>query len=74
MDDDGPVSKEGTNSRQGGGIVVNVVRGVVVANDGGIDRAVLSREVTNLAGLRELGVTARSLEKRLLEMFVLISP
>jgi hypothetical protein len=62
VDGDGPVSKEGSDSREGRGVVVNVVRGVVVANNGGINRTVLSREVTNLARLGELGITARSLE------------
>ncbi len=67
MDGDGAVSKEGPNPGKGGGVVVNVVRGVVVANHRGIDAAMLSREVANLAGLGELGVTARCLNSRLLE-------
>lgn len=62
MDDDGPVSEEGPKAREGGGIVVNVVRNVVVPNFGGVDLAVLSREVTNLACLGELAVTGRRLE------------
>jgi len=61
MDGDGPVSEEGANAREGGGVVVNVIRSVVVANLGGIDRTVFSREVTDLAGLGKLAVTSRCL-------------
>jgi hypothetical protein len=64
VDGDGPVSEEGTNSRQGGRVVVNVVRSVVVANLRCIDCAVLSREISNLAGLGERAGTARCLEVR----------
>jgi hypothetical protein len=73
VDGDGPVSEEGANTREGGGVVINVVCVVAVANDGGIDRTVLSREVTHLASLGEFGVTARSLAKHALEAFTLIS-
>jgi len=62
VDGNGAVSKEGAKTRKGGGVVVNIVRSVVVANLGGIDLAVLSGEVTNLAGLGELAVTGRSLD------------
>ena len=64
MKGDGAVSEEGAKARKRGGVVVNVVRSVVVANLAGIDLAVLSGEVTNLAGLGELGVTGRCLEMR----------
>jgi hypothetical protein len=73
VDGDGPVSEEGASTREGGGVVINVVCVVVVANDGGIDRTVLSREVTHLASLGEFGVTARGLAKHTLETFTLIS-
>ena len=73
MDGDGPVSEEGANTREGGGEIINVVCVVLVANDGGIDRTVLSREVTHLASLGEFGVTARSLAKHALETLTLIS-
>jgi hypothetical protein len=62
VDDEGSVPEEGANAREGGWVVVNVVRGVMIANFGGIDLAVLSREVTNLAGLGEFAVTGRCLE------------
>ena len=64
MDGDGAVSEEGAKARKGRRVVVNVVRSVVVANLAGVDRAVLSGEVTNLAGLGERAVTARCLERR----------
>ena len=62
MDDERPIPEEGANAREGGWVVVNVVRDVMVADLGGIDLAVLSREVTNLAGLGECAVTCRCLE------------
>jgi hypothetical protein len=62
VDDERPIPEEGANAREGGWVVVNVVRGVMVTNFGGIDLAVLSREVTNLAGLGECAVTGRCLE------------
>lgn len=61
MNGDGSVSEEGANTREGGGVVVNVICVVAVASDGGIDRTVLSREVTHLASLGEFGITGRSL-------------
>jgi hypothetical protein len=70
VEGDGSVSEEGTNSRKGGRVVVSVVRSVVVANLAGIDAAVLSREVTDLAGLGKGAVTARSLEKWMLETLI----
>jgi hypothetical protein len=64
VEGDGPVSEEGAKAWKSGGVVVNVVRGVVVANLGDVDLAMLSREVTNLASLGEFAVTGRCLEMR----------
>ena len=64
VDGDGAVSEEGAKARKGGGVVVNVVRSVVIANLAGVDLAVLSGEVTNLAGLGKRTVTGRCLETR----------
>jgi len=61
VDGDGPVSKEGAKAWKGRGVVVDVVGRVVVANLGGVDLAVLSREVTDLAGLGEFTVAGRCL-------------
>jgi hypothetical protein len=72
VDSDGPISEEGANAREGGRVVINVVRNVAVANLGGVDRAVLSGEITNLAGLGELTVTSRCLEV-MLELLHMIS-
>jgi hypothetical protein len=68
VDGNGSISEEGAKARQGGRVVINIVRSVMVANLGGIDTAVLSREVTNLAGLGKCAGAARCLEGPLLEL------
>jgi hypothetical protein len=63
MNRDRPISKEGANTWKRGWEVIDVVRGVVVANLSSIDLAVLAREITDLAGLGEFGVAGRCLKK-----------
>jgi len=61
VDRDRPISEEGAEAWKGRWEVVHVVCGVVVANLGRIDLAMLAREITNLAGLGEFAVTGRCL-------------
>lgn len=56
------VPKEGAKAGEGRRVVINIVRSVVVAKLGGVDTAVLSREVTNLAGLGKCASAAWCLE------------
>ena len=57
MDGDGAVAEEGADAWDSGGVRVNVVCGVVISYCCGVDAAMLAGEVTDLTGLRELGVT-----------------
>jgi len=64
VEGDRPISEEGAKAWKSGRVVVNVVCGIVVANLGGVNLAMLSREITNLASLGEFAVTGRCLEMR----------
>jgi hypothetical protein len=64
VEGDRPISEEGAKAWKSRGVVVNIVCGIVVANLVGVNLAMLSREVTNLASLGEFAVTGRCLEMR----------